>query len=181
MEIVVSSSRPATSSWFRLLVVLAICLPVTLLVLLPACFGLHRYVVTGADLLPGVSRGTLLIERAVPLSDVRVADVVTFPESTAQGPRTVTRRVVAVDHGRVRTAGEPPSAAGPGTPKTLATGRPTVHRVVLAVPWVGYPYLVLLALGPPARAGLLVGAGLLLVLAVVLGRRDRAGRARAAG
>ncbi len=173
MEIVVSSARPATPPWVRPVLVLAVCLPVTLLVLLPACFGLHRYVVTGDDTLPGVSRGTLLIERSVPLSDVRVDDVVTFREPTAAGPRTVTRRVVAVDGGRIRTAGERASATDQGT---LGTRQPIVHRVALAVPWVGYLYLVAISLGPLVRAGVVVVAGLVLVLAVVLGRRDRTTR-----
>lgn len=174
MEIVVSPPPPATSGWTRLLVVLGICLPVTLLVLLPACFGFDRYVVTGDDMVPQVSRGTLLIERSVPVSDLRVDDVITFRLATADGTRTVTRRVVGIEGGQVRTAAD---AAPAPDPWTLDPQHATLNRVVLAVPWVGYLYVAASRLAPVVWTGTLLIGALALVLALGAGRLGRS-RAR---
>jgi hypothetical protein len=172
MEIVVSPPPPGAPGWARLLLVLAVCLPVTALALLPICFSLDRYVVTGDDM--DLSRGTLLIERSVPVSDLGVGDVVTFPVRRADGVHTVVRRVVAVHDGQVRTAAD---AAPAPDPWTLDQHYATLRRVAVAVPFVGYGFLAAGRLGPPGGAALVALGGLVLVAAAVWSPRRRRRRA----
>ena len=175
MEIVVAPPPPTTPGWVRLLVVLAVCAPVTLLALLPTCFGLDRYVVTGDEMVPDLARGTLLIERSVPVSDLRAGDIVTFDVPGADGRRTLTCRVVAVDEGRVRTAAEALPAADPFA---VDQRRPVLHRVVVAVPWVGFVYVGAVHAGPALATALILVGAVLLAVALASGRRRRATPAR---
>lgn len=170
MEIVVAPPQPATARWARLVVVLGVCLPVTVLALLPICFSLDRYVVTGDDMGPGLSRGTLLVERAVPVSDLRMGDVVTFDVRRVDGDQTVTRRVWAVHDGQVTTKAD---AAPAPDQWTLDEHYATVNRLVLAVPWVGYSYLLAGRVGLVGGAGLVLLGSVLLTLAAAPGLRGR--------
>lgn len=174
MEIQVAPPPPAPPKGARLLVVLAICLPVTVLALLPWCFSLDRYVVTGPEMDPDLARGTLLVERSIPVSDLRVGDLVTYRVPHADGTRTVTRRVLALHDGQVATGTD---AAPAPDPWTLDQRYATVRRVVVAVPWVGYGYLVVGSLGAVGGAGLvLLGAALLTLATAPVRRRRRRGR-----
>jgi len=176
MEIVVSPPPRTASRWVRLLVVLGICLPVTMLALLPICFSLDRYVVTGGAMGPSLSRGTLLVERAVPVSDLRVGDEITFHVRHVDGDRRVTRRVLAVHDGQVTTKADAAPAADPWT---LDEHYANVGRVVVAVPWAGYCYLLAGRVGPVAGAGLVLVGAVLLTVATASGARGRrAGRRR---
>jgi signal peptidase len=174
MEIVTAPYRPAPSTWRRALLVLAVLAPVTLLALLPIGLGLERYVITGESMAPAIDRGSVVLERDVPVSDLRVGDVVTFhPPSDSQVAGPVTSRIVALEAGLARTQAD---ASLHPDPWSLALDEPTQRRVVLALPYVGYLYL---ALAPPGTgsglAVILVGA-LGLVLAVGHRRRRRTGR-----
>ncbi|MFC4785387.1 S26 family signal peptidase [Nocardioides sp. MAHUQ-72] len=174
MEIVTSPWQPAPSRWSRLLVVLGIFAPVTLLALLPIGLGLERYVVSGDEMAPTIQRGAVLIERDVPVSDLRAGDVITFhPPGHAGLEGPVTRRIVRIEAGRALTRADSHPATDPWT---VSLDRPTQQRVVVAVPYVGYVYLALVTPGPVAVAvATLLGAGGLAV-ATVLGRRRRAAR-----
>ena len=133
MEIVTSPWPPAPSRWSRLLAVLGVFAPVTLLALLPIGLGLERYVVTGDEMAPAIERGSVLLERDVPVSDLRVGDVITFapPPSTGR-PGPVTRRIVAIEAGRACTPGPTP-APSPG-PVDAGPGPPHPGAVVVVVP-----------------------------------------------
>src|SRR6478735_12756028 len=136
MEIVVSPSQPAPSGWSRLLVVLGVFMPVTVLALLPIGLGLERYVVTNDDMAPAIGRGAVVLERKVPVSDLRAGDVITFrPPSEAGVEGRVTRRIVSIDAGRAHTRADARPAPDPWT---LPLDRPTEQRVVAALPYVGY-------------------------------------------
>ena len=78
MEIITAPYRPASSTWRRVLVLVAVLAPVTLLALLPMGLGLDRYVMTGDSMAPAIHRGSVVLERDVPVGDLRVGDVVTF-------------------------------------------------------------------------------------------------------
>ena len=78
MEIVTAPYRPARPAWRRWLLLVAVLVPLTLLALLPVGLGLERYVITGDSMAPAIDRGSVVLERDVPVSDLRVGDVVTF-------------------------------------------------------------------------------------------------------
>src|SRR4051812_4778278 len=99
MEIITSPSRPVTTPWGRLLLLVVVIAPVSVLVLLPIGLGLQRYVVSGSsmagDRSDGIGRGSLVLERLVPVDQLRPGDVITFRAPPGSGVRgTVTHRIV---------------------------------------------------------------------------------------
>jgi signal peptidase len=142
MEITTSPHRPAQTSWGRLLMLVVILGPVTVLVLLPIGLGLQRYVMSGDSMDGAIGKGSVVFERSVPVNDLRVGDVITYqaPETAPAGGR-VTHRIVDIGPDGIRTQGDTLPARDPWT---LRPDRPTVSRVVFSLPWVGYAYLVIL-------------------------------------
>jgi signal peptidase len=171
MEIAPVPRRPPLPAAGRVLTVLALLLPVTVLTLVPVMLGMDRYVVTG-DAMDGVmGRGSLIYARPVPVSDLEVGDVITFtPPGAASGTR-VTRRVVALEGLTARTQGDSEDAPDPWT---LALEGPTQSKVVLAVPWVGYPFSGAVGTSTWTLLGVGAAVGLLALLAPAV-RRRRAG------
>ncbi|QVT81219.1 hypothetical protein ENKNEFLB_03627 [Nocardioides aquaticus] len=103
--------------------------PVLLLVLVPAAFGLDRYVTAAPA--GDVARGSVVLARAVPLGDLEDGDVVTVSRAGTAG--LVTGSVVGAGGAGIEVrAGEDGVPIG---------DRTTVDRLVLAVPLVGYPFL----------------------------------------
>jgi signal peptidase I len=145
MEITTAPRPPAPTPWGRWLLLAVLFGPVTLLVLLPIGLGLERYVIDGTTMdgprEGGISRGSIAFERVVPVSDLEVGDVITFPRpGAADGDSMVTHRIVAIGPEGIVTQGD----ALPATdPWTLRPDGPTLPRVEFAVPWVGWAYLVL--------------------------------------
>ena len=68
MEIVTAPPPPRGSVRTRLLVGLAVVGPVSLLGLLPVGLGLDRYVLDTPTMEPAISRGSVLLERRVPVA-----------------------------------------------------------------------------------------------------------------
>ena len=169
MEITTSPHRPASTPWGRLLALVVILGPVTVLVLLPIGLGLQRYVMTGdsmdGDRADSIPRGSVVFERLVPVDDLRVGDVITYrPPASAHADGMVTHRIVAIDADGILTQGD-----GRPTPDEwrLESTENVVPRVVFSVPLVGYAYLVLadpflwlLLLGSIGVLGLLVASSL---------------------
>jgi signal peptidase I len=142
MEIVTAPYRPAPSSWIRLLVALAVFAPVTLLSLLPIGFGLERYVVAGDSMAPSIGRGSVVLERRVPVSSLRVGDVITFrPPASAGVEGLVTHRIVSLADDEVQTQGDADPVPDPWQ---LRLDQPSQARVVAALPYVGHFYLALM-------------------------------------
>ncbi|WP_085872632.1 MULTISPECIES: signal peptidase I [unclassified Nocardioides] len=142
MEISTSPHRPAPTPWGRLLVLVVILGPVTVLVLLPIGLGLERYVLSGDSMDGGISRGSVVFERAVPVGDLRVGDVITYRAPASSGTEgLITHRIVDIGPDGIRTQGD---ANPTRDPWTLRPDQPTVPRVVFALPWVGYAYPVIL-------------------------------------
>lgn len=162
MEITTSPHRPASTPWGRLLALVVILGPVSVLVLLPIGLGLQRYVMTGDSMAgdgPGaIGRGTVVFERAVPVSDLRPGDVITYrPPPSAEVEGMVTHRIVEIGPEGIRTQGD---ANPEPDPWLLDPDGPVVPRVVFTLPYVGYAYL---ALADPLL-WLLAGGSLGLVL-----------------
>lgn len=135
-----TAPNPATATpWGRALLGAVVLGPLVALVLLPTGLGLDRYVVTGGE--SGISRGTLLFERVVPVSDLRAGDVITYerPRSADAGG-TVTERIVSVGPAGIVTRG----STGPVADRWVSRAdRSTVRVVELEVPVVGWAYLLL--------------------------------------
>ena len=171
MEIVTVPYRPAPSTWGRLLLLVSVFAPVTLLALLPMGLGLNRYVITGDSMAPALQRGSVVLERAVPASDLRVGDVVTFhppPAAGFSGP--VTSRIVSIEPGAVRTQGD---ASPDPDPWALSLDEPTHERVVLELPYVGYFYLAVVHVGRWVGLAVIVVGLLALAVARELDRSRR--------
>lgn len=163
MEITTSPHRPAPTPWGRLLALVVVLGPVSILVLLPIGLGLERYVMSGDSMDGGdhgIAQGTVLFERAVPVSDVRVGDVITYhPPESAGVDGMVTHRVVAVRANGVVTQGDGESRRDPWV---LRNDAPEVSEVVFTLPWVGYAYLLIA--DPGIWLLVLLSAGALAVL-----------------
>lgn len=181
MEITTSPHRPASTPWGRLVVLVAIVAPVSVLVLLPVGLGLQRYVMSGGsmdgDRAGGIPRGAVVFERLVPVDDLRPGDVITYrPPPSAGVDSRVTHRIVSIGPEGIVTQGD---ASPTPDPWRLRPQDTVLPRVVLTVPYVGYAYLVadhsltwLVTIGC---------AALLLGLATATGRRGRVGSRAHAG
>lgn len=144
--------------------------PFLLLVVVPTALGLHRFVV-GSDAMRGsLSTGTLILTQQVPVSDLAAGDVISFvPPAPYEG--RVTRRVVSVAPAGVRTGSDDRA-----DPWIVPAGSAGVDRMVLHVPWIGYPFL-----GPLGRGSWALLLALpIVVISLVLARDQRRRRSPAA-
>lgn len=126
--------------------------PVFLLVLVPAAFGLDRYVTAAAA--GDVARGSVVLARDVPIGDLRDGDVVTVARAGTTGLVT----------GSVAGAGGAGVEVRAGGDDVPIGDRTTVDRLVLAVPLVGYPFLGGVYTPLVALVALLGGLSLCIVL-----------------
>ncbi|WP_309649893.1 signal peptidase I [Nocardioides sp.] len=174
MEIAPAPPRRRLSPRARVLLAVGIFGPVTLLALLPTMFGLQRYVVASDSMSGGIERGSVVFERRVPVGDLRVGDVITYerPEAADSGG-LVTHRIEWIDGARLQTRGD--AEKGPD-PWLVALDEPTMSRVVMAVPYVGYPFIA--PIGPSVWLLVLLVPGALLAFLLVQDAR-RARRAPA--
>ena len=142
MEIETAPRHPAPTPWGRLLLFVVLFGPVTLLVLLPIGLGLERYVMTGSSMDGGIDRGSIAFERVVPVSDLRVGDVITYahPGAGADQDAMVTHRIVSIRAEGIRTQGDAEASVDPWV---LHPDSPTMSRVEFTIPWIGWAYLLL--------------------------------------
>jgi len=161
MEIAPVPHRSTRGERRRLALGLLVMAPVVLLVLLPAVLGLDRYVVTDGSMDGSLGRGSVVLAREVPPTDLRVGDVISFtPPGQPEGDR-VTRRVVAIDHGTATTQGD---ATGRPDPWNLELTASAYPRTWVSVPWIGYPFAIdggwgLLLLCAATAVALTIAAG----------------------
>jgi signal peptidase I len=162
MEIAPVPHRSTRGEWRRLALAMLVMAPVVLLVLLPTVLGLDRYVITDHSMDGSLGRGSVVLSRNVPPTDLRVGDVITFlPPGEAGDGERVTRRIIAIEDGRATTAGD---ASGHADPWRLPLSESTYARAWVSVPWIGYPFVlsagwVLLALAAATALSLAVVAG----------------------
>jgi signal peptidase len=167
--------QPRTGRFARILVNL-VCTVVSLLAIgfiLPAAFGLERYVIAGGSMTGTISRGSVVFEEVVPVADLEVGDVITYmPPADSGIDNLVTHRIVAIKGDAYRTKGDANPQSDPWTFQLTAATQP---RVVAHVPIVGY---AVLALQDPDTRKLVIGgpAALVALLALkdlLLGLRRR--------
>lgn len=109
--------------------------------ILPAAFGLERYVIAGRSMTGTINQGSVVFDEVVPVSDLRVGDVITYVPPAESGiDHPVTHRIIS-RHGDVfRTKGDHNAQRDPWTFK-LTSG--TQARVAYHVPYVGWIFLAL--------------------------------------
>lgn len=151
--------------------------------LVPAALGLERYVITGASMSGTYDRGALLYAEQVPVTSLRVGDVITYEPPAGAGPSgLVTHRIVEIREragGPVfRTAGD---ANAKPDPWRFRLDGPMQARAEFAIPYAGWAFAALsirevrmLVIGLPA---LLVAVLLLAGLWRESGRAARGGGA----
>lgn len=139
MEIAPAPPRRRLSPRAWTLLVLAVFAPVTVLALVPTMFGLQRYVIASDSMEGGIDRGSVVFERRVPVSDLRVGDVITYRPPTADSADDLlTHRIEWIDGARLQTRGDALRVADPWL---VPLDQPTMSRVVVAIPLVGYPFV----------------------------------------
>lgn len=148
-----------------------------LALLVPAAFGLQRYVITGSSMAGSLDLGSIAFEEVVPVADLRVGDVITYQPPPASGvDGLVTHRIVSIRGDQFRTQGDAVPHRDPWTFDLVADDQP---RLSFAVPYAGYVFMAL-ADRAVRMAALSVPAGIIFLLALrqlvqVLRRRpDRA-------
>ena len=141
MEIVLEKPRrPRAGRW----AVNALCLLVMVLALaflLPAAFGLQRYVITGGSMDGTYDLGSVVFEESVPVADLEVGDVITYVPPADSGIDTlVTHRIIAIDGTTFQTQGDANPDPDPWTFELTAA---TQNRVTSSLPYVGYLFIAL--------------------------------------
>ena len=168
MEIVVEQRRrQRRSRRFANLAITTACVVVTLLALafiVPALFGLQRYVITGSSMTGTIDYGSVAVEEVVPVSDLRVGDIITYtppPEAGVDHP--VTHRIIAIHGNVLQTKGDAVPQKDPWNFKLNDTRQ---ARVVFSVPYLGHPLIWLadretrmLVIGLPAALIGLISLG----------------------
>lgn len=164
-----------TSRTVRAALVNTACVLVSLAALafiLPAAFGLQRYVIAGGSMTGTIDLGSIAYEKVVPVSDLAVGDIITYmPPADSGIDHLVTHRIVSIRGAELRTRGDANADVDPWTFRLTSATQP---RVAFHVPYAGYP---LLALQHRGTRMLLIGvpAGLVFLLAFgeLLGLRRR--------
>jgi signal peptidase len=111
------------------------------LALVPALFGLQRYVIVSGSMTGTYDRGSLVLDEVVPVAALHVGDVITYRPPPASGiDHLVTHRIHAIQHDRnggvvFRTKGDANTSADPWT---FTLPDPRQARVRASVPHVGF-------------------------------------------
>ena len=149
---------------------LAVAVVAALICLVPALWGWQRYAIVSGSMTGSYDRGTLVLAEVVPVSDLRVGDVITYTPPAGAGPQhLVTHRI----HSLERDGSAPPVFRTKGDanrvadPWTFTLGQETQARARAGVPYAGF---VLSALGRRDVRMAVIGLPALLIAAFTLGR-----------
>jgi signal peptidase len=162
MEIAPAPQRRRLSPLARVLIALGVFAPVTFLALVPTMFGLQRYVVANESMDGGISRGSVVLERRVPISDLEVGDVITYDPPPASGIEgLLTHRVIWIDGAHLQTQGD---AQPTPDPWLVPLEEPVMSRVVVSIPYVGLPFVAPIGESVWLLALVVPGSALVLLL-----------------
>jgi signal peptidase len=107
--------------------------------LLPSLLGYQRYVITGTSMTGTIDLGSVVFEKVVPVSDLRVGDIITYQPPAASGvDHLVTHRIIAIKGTKYRTQGDAVPQPDPWAFELVARDQP---RVAFHVPYVGFLFL----------------------------------------
>lgn len=114
--------------------------------LAPGVLGYERYVITGGSMSGTFEKGSLVLERSVPVGQLHVGDVITYLPPASSGVTTlVTHRIVEIGASPtgqrvLRTKGD---ANADVDPWHFSLTAPTQPVVQVAVPRVGWALIAL--------------------------------------
>lgn len=132
------------------------------LMFVPGLIGLDRYVITGGSMSGTFERGALVFERQVPVSDLRVGDIITYlPPADSGLDELVTHRIVSIEPGQdpaagltFRTQGDANADIDPWTFTLQSAVQPRVEGWLPEVGWIfialSMPAVRMAAIGIPA-------------------------------
>jgi signal peptidase I len=149
------------------IVAAGLCLAATML--LPAAFGYHRYVITGSSMQGTYDRGSIVFDKAVPVSELKEGDVITYTPPADTGVRgLITHRIVSVHQDErgewFRTKGDANEKADPWR---FQLSQPTQARAAFSIPFLGFGIAALSML--PVRM-LVIGLPALLIAVALVAR-----------
>jgi signal peptidase len=137
-----------------------LCLVLAAILLIPAAFGYHRYVIVSGSMTGTYDRGSIVFDREVPVADLKVGDVITYePPPNASSESLITHRIVWSGRSEegIRTFHTKGDANSIVDPWTFTLDKPEQARVAFSVPYIGYllaalsiPTVRMLAIGVPA-------------------------------
>lgn len=156
---------------------------VAALMLVPGLMGYDRYVITGGSMSGTFERGSLVLERQVPVSELQPGDIITYlPPAESGISELVTHRIVSVEPNpdgtasRVfQTKGDANASIDPWTFTLADTVQP---RVEGWIPVAGWVYI---ALSAPGIRMLAIGVPAAVIALLFLRDLVRAGRRRDGG
>jgi signal peptidase len=147
------------------------------LLVIPSLLGWQRYVIVSGSMTGTYDRGSLVLDEVVPVSSLKVGDVITYRPPSGAGPTgLVTHRIAAITAGKAgapvfRTKGD---ANETGDPWTFSLPKGDQARVRVGVPYAGF---VLAALSRRDLRMLVVGfPAALIALASIAGLWRETGR-----
>ncbi len=144
------------------------CLALAALLLLPALFGYQRYVIVSGSMTGTYDRGSIVFDREVPVSDLKVGDAITYQPPPGVSPeKLLTHRIAWIGQNEqgertYRTKGDANETADPWT---FTLDKTDQAKVAFSVPYVGY---LLAALSIPAVRMLAIGIPAVVVALLIL-------------
>ena len=152
-------------------------------VLLPALLGFQRYVITSGSMTGTYDRGSLVYDRVVPTSSLKVGDVITYAPPRGRRPGRPGHPPHPRDHDAAPTAAASSARRATSTrsvdPWTFTLQNRTQAAVAFHLPYVGF---ALAALADRSLRMLIIGIPALLVaLSVLAGLWREAGETAAEG
>ncbi len=137
-----------------------LCLPLAAILLIPAALGYQRYVIVSGSMTGTYDRGSIVYDKEVPVSGLRVGDPITYPRASRRLAREAADSPHRLDRPNgggeeiYRTKGDANETADPWT---FTLEKPAQAKVAFSVPYVGYflaalsiPTVRMLAIGIPA-------------------------------
>lgn len=155
MEISTKARRSGRMARVLVNLICLVAIFAALLFIIPAAFGLQRYVITGTSMSGSIDRGSVVFSEVVPVTDLEVGDVITYvPPSETGIDHLVTHRIVAIEDGEFRTKGDAVPEADPWTFELESASQ---ARVAHDIPYAGWIFIGLqdrtvrvIAIGIPA-------------------------------
>jgi signal peptidase I len=133
------------------------------LMVVPALFGIQRYVIVSGSMTGTYDRGSVVFDDVVSVGALKEGDVITYRPPAGSGPNhLVTHRIaqITVDRNGNRTYRTKGDANTSADPWTFALPGPSQARVRAHVPYVGY---VIAALSDRHVRMLVIGLPALLI------------------
>jgi signal peptidase len=178
MDATSSTTTPAgTARWQRRVawtfrgLLIAVCLIAAGLTVLPAALGFQRFVVTGSSMNGTIGKGSVVFDRAVATSSLKVGDVITYqPPAGSNVPgNRMTDRIVSITTGVdgrpiFETKGD---SSATNDPWQFYLANTKQAKVAVHIPFVGTPLAFLASRG--VRIGVIAGIIVLIALRIAIG------------